>query len=137
MNMHRSIAVACLLLVHETSVSAAKLPDVTDLAARVDRVTPGLMATHKTPGVSIALMRSPQGWVEPGQTPEFDEYTVVLSGRLHVETKSGSLDVRGGQGVIAHRGEWIRYSTPDPEGARYVAVCLPAFSPDSVHRDDA
>ena len=90
-----------------------------------------------TPGVSIALMRSPQGWVEPGQTPEFDEYTVVLSGRLLVETKSGSLDVRGGQGVIAHRGEWIRYSTPDPEGARYVAVCLPAFSPDSVHRDDA
>lgn len=91
----------------------------------------------KTAGVSVALMRSPGGWVEPGQAPEFDEYTVVLRGTLRVETRDGSLDVRGGQGVIAHRGEWIRYSTPDPQGAEYVAVCLPAFSPETVHRDES
>ena len=91
----------------------------------------------KTPGVSIALMQSPGGWVEPGQTPEFDEYTVVLDGRLHVDTRNGALDVRRGQGVIAHKGEWVRYSSPDPEGARYLAVCLPAFSPGTVHRDES
>ena len=89
----------------------------------------------RTEGVSIARMRSPSGWVEPGQTPAFDEYTVVLSGMLRVETKAGTLDVQAGQGVIAPRGEWVRYSTPGPEGAEYVAVCLPAFGPDIVHRD--
>lgn len=88
-----------------------------------------------TAGVSIARMKSPGGWVEPGQRPEFDEYTIVLKGMLRVETKEGSLDVRAGQAVIAHKGEWVRYSTPEPEGAEYCAVCLPAFTPESVHRD--
>jgi mannose-6-phosphate isomerase-like protein (cupin superfamily) len=85
--------------------------------------------------VSIAHMRSPGGWQEPGQAPEFDEFTVVIRGLLRVEHRDGHLDVRAGQAVIAHRGEWIRYSTPDPEGAEYIAVCVPAFSPGSVHRD--
>jgi mannose-6-phosphate isomerase-like protein (cupin superfamily) len=85
--------------------------------------------------VSIAHMRSPGGWVEPGQTPEFDEYTVVLSGCLRVEHKGGHIDVRGGQAVIGRAGEWVRYSSPEPEGADYVAICLPAFSPKTVKRD--
>jgi mannose-6-phosphate isomerase-like protein (cupin superfamily) len=87
--------------------------------------------------VSIAHMRSPGGWVEPGQTPEFDEYTVVLRGVLRVEFRGGALDVRGGQAVAVRRGEWVRYSTPEPDGAEYVAVCLPAFGMDLVHRDPA
>jgi ethanolamine utilization protein EutQ (cupin superfamily) len=87
----------------------------------------------KTEALSVAHMRSPAGWLEPGQTPEFDEYTVVLKGALHVTHKGGSLEVRPGQAVIAHRGEWVQYSTPD--GAEYIAVCLPAFSPNTVHRD--
>ena len=86
--------------------------------------------------VSIARMRSPSGWSEPGQRPEFDEFTVVLRGVLHVEHEQGALDVRAGQAVVVRKGEWVRYSTPDPEGAEYVAVCLPAFSPDTVHRDE-
>jgi mannose-6-phosphate isomerase-like protein (cupin superfamily) len=85
--------------------------------------------------LSIARMRSPSGWVEPGQTPEFDEYTVVLSGMLRVEHRSGAVDVMAGQAVVAPAGEWVRYSTPGPEGAEYIAVCLPAFSPETVHRD--
>ena len=85
--------------------------------------------------VSIAHMRSPGGWVEPGQTPEFDEYTLVLSGMLRVEHKGGHIDVRGGQAVIARAGEWVRYSSPESEGADYVAICLPAFSPKTVKRD--
>ena len=84
---------------------------------------------------SVAHMRSPQGWVEPGQRPEFDEYTLVLRGRLVVKHEGGQLDVRAGQAVVSRRGEWVQYSTPDPEGAEYVAVCLPAFSPATVHRD--
>ncbi len=89
-----------------------------------------------TEDVSVAHMRSPAGWSEPGQTPEFDEYTLVLHGTLRVESRSGTLEVGKGQAVLAHRGEWIRYSTPASEGAEYVAICLPAFSPDLVHRDD-
>jgi mannose-6-phosphate isomerase-like protein (cupin superfamily) len=85
--------------------------------------------------VSVARMTSPQGWVEPGQRPEFEEITVVLRGMLRVEYEGGALDVRAGQAVVAHPGEWIRYSTPEAGGAEYVAVCLPAFSPDTVHRD--
>lgn len=85
--------------------------------------------------LSIALMRSPAGWVEPGQTPAFDEYTLVLKGMLRVEHKDGVLEVKAGQAVHAAPGEWVRYSTP--EGAEYVAVCLPAFSPSTVHRDPA
>jgi ethanolamine utilization protein EutQ len=90
-----------------------------------------------TAQTSIAHMRSPGGWQEPGQTPEFDEYTVVLRGMLRVEHRDGAIDVRPGEAIIAHRGEWIRYSTPEAEGAEYIAVCVPAFSPDTVHRDDA
>jgi ethanolamine utilization protein EutQ (cupin superfamily) len=80
-------------------------------------------------------MTSPAGWQEPGQAPEFDEVTFVLDGWLRVEHRDGALDVRAGEAVVAHAGEWVRYSTPD--GAQYVAVCLPAFSPETVHRDDA
>jgi len=89
-----------------------------------------------TGALSIARMVSPIGWVEPGQRPDFDEFTLVLRGRLRVESEDRSvLDVRAGQGVIVRAGEWVRYSTPPPEGAEYIAVCLPAFSPDTVHRD--
>ena len=89
----------------------------------------------QTEGVSIARMRSPQGWEEPGQTPEFDEYTLVLSGMLRVQHREGVVDVHAGQAIITYRGEWIRYSTPLDGGAEYVAICLPAFSPATVHRD--
>jgi len=88
-----------------------------------------------TESVSIARMKSPSGWVEPGQTPEFDEYTVVLNGVLRVTTREGSMDVCEGQAIAAARGEWVQYSTPHPDGAEYIAVCLPAFSPSLVHRD--
>lgn len=90
----------------------------------------------KTDQISIAHMRSPSGWVEPGQTPEFDEYTYVLRGLLRVESKEGVIDVPAGQAIITHAGEWIRYSTPGAAGAEYIAVCLPAFSPQTVHRDE-
>jgi ethanolamine utilization protein EutQ len=94
----------------------------------------------KTSGASVAHMRSPQGWLEPGQTPEFDEFTIVLKGLLRIEYRNAngavdSLDVSAGQAVIAHAGEWVRYSTPMEGGAEYIAVCLPAFSMESVHRD--
>jgi mannose-6-phosphate isomerase-like protein (cupin superfamily) len=88
-----------------------------------------------TTAASVAHMRSPGGWVEPGQRPEFDELTVVLRGALRVEHEGGAIDVRAGQAIITHKGEWIRYSTPGEEGAEYIAVCLPAFSPETVHRD--
>lgn len=87
----------------------------------------------ETDEVSVAVMASPAGWLEPGQCPDFDEYTVVLEGCLQVEHDAGTLQVRAGQAVLTRKGEWIRYSTP--EGAKYVAVCIPAFSPDTVHRD--
>lgn len=89
----------------------------------------------KDAGVSVAHMRSPSGWVEPGQRPEFREITVVIKGLLRVEHASGVLEVRAGQAVVSEPGEWIRYSTPGEEGAEYIAICLPAFSPDTVHRD--
>jgi mannose-6-phosphate isomerase-like protein (cupin superfamily) len=85
--------------------------------------------------LSVAHMRSPGGWLEPGQTPEFREITVVLKGLLRVEHRGGHLDVRAGQAVLTEPGEWVRYSTPEAEGAEYIAICLPAFSPDTVHRD--
>jgi mannose-6-phosphate isomerase-like protein (cupin superfamily) len=95
----------------------------------------------KTSAASVAHMRSPDGWVEPGQTPEFDEFTIVLNGMLRVEHKDtfgalASLDVQAGQAVIVHAGEWVRYSTPNQGGAEYIAVCLPAFSMETVHRDE-
>jgi mannose-6-phosphate isomerase-like protein (cupin superfamily) len=93
------------------------------------------LVNSRTAEVSIAHMRSPSGWLEPGQTPEFDEYTLVLHGMLRVTHRTGAFDVRAGQAVIVRAGEWVRYSSPEPDGAEYVAVCLPAFSPDTVHRD--
>jgi ethanolamine utilization protein EutQ len=89
----------------------------------------------KTSAASVAHMRSPEGWIEPGQTPEFDEFTIVLKGTIRVEHKQGSLDVREGQAVIVHAGEWVRYSTPAEGGAEYIAVCVPAFSMETVNRD--
>jgi len=89
-----------------------------------------------TTALSVAHMRSPGGWQEPGQSPEFDEFTVVLRGTLRVEHREGAMDIGAGQAVIAHAGEWVRYSTPGAEGAEYIAVCMPAFSMQTVHRDE-
>ncbi len=89
-----------------------------------------------TTDLSIARMKSPSGWEEPGQKPEFDEYTIVLKGTLRVASEQRSMDIHEGEAVIAHADEWVRYSTPGPGGAEYIAVCLPAFSPEIVHRDD-
>ena len=89
----------------------------------------------KTDNLSIARMISPSGWSEPGQTPDFDEFTVVLRGELQVETHESVQRVAAGQAIIARRGEWVRYSTPSPQGAEYISVCVPAFSPATVHRD--
>ena len=89
----------------------------------------------QTSSVSVAKMSSPPGWIEPAQTPEFDEYTIVLSGAMHVKTADDYFIIKAGQAFIAHKGEKIQYSTPDPEGAEYIAVCLPAFSPDTVNRE--
>jgi mannose-6-phosphate isomerase-like protein (cupin superfamily) len=99
------------------------------IAEFVGRVNSG------TDSISIAHMTSPSGWEEPGQTPEFDEYTLVLRGSLHVETNEGALDVPAGEAIIAPKNEWVRYSSPGAEGAEYIAVCMPAFSPNHVHRD--
>jgi mannose-6-phosphate isomerase-like protein (cupin superfamily) len=117
-----------ILIAQPTRItSAGNKPKLID--EYVGRVNSG------TTAASVAHMRSPAGWLEPGQTPEFDEFTIVLKGLLRVEYRDGVLDVRGGQGVMTPKGEWVRYSTPEPEGAEYIAVCLPAFSIDSVHRD--
>lgn len=89
----------------------------------------------KTRAVSIARMRSPSGWIEPGQTPEFDEYTIVLKGTLRATSKINAYDVKEGEAIIAHAGEWIQYSTPGSDGAEYIAICVPAFSLEAVHRD--
>ena len=114
------------LIAKPTRIEAAgNKPKIID--EHIGRVNSG------TASLSLAHMTSPPGWVEPGQTPEFDEYTLVLKGTLRVSHRDGTLDVQAGQAVIAHAGEWIRYSTPD--GADYIAICLPAFSPSTVHRD--
>jgi mannose-6-phosphate isomerase-like protein (cupin superfamily) len=117
------------LIEHPTIIPAAgtKPKIIEEFAGRVNT---------GTPEVSIAHMVSPAGWTEPGQTPEFDEYTVVLRGTLRVVHREGALDVHAGQAVIVHQGEWVQYSSPGKEGAEYIAVCLPAFSPALVHRDD-
>jgi quercetin dioxygenase-like cupin family protein len=104
-----------------------------NLPKRIEEYTGRVNSGHSQ--VSVARMVSPEGWQEPGQRPEFEEITVVLKGLLRVEHEGGVLDVRAGQAVVAHPGEWVRYSSPDPGGAEYVAVCLPAFSPETVHRD--
>jgi mannose-6-phosphate isomerase-like protein (cupin superfamily) len=116
------------LLAHPAIIQAAgsKPKTIEEYAGRVN-------SGHRA--VSVARMVSPEGWVEPGQQPEFEEITVVLRGMLRVEHRGGALDVHAGQAVVSHPGEWIRYSSPEPGGAEYVAICLPAFSPDTVHRD--
>ncbi len=91
---------------------------------------------NRSENISLARMKSPEGWREPGQRPEFDEYTFVLKGTLSVKTKSGIQKIAAGQAVIIYKGEWVCYSTPEPGGAEYISVCIPAFSPDTVHRDD-
>jgi len=90
----------------------------------------------ETSDLSIAKMTSPSGWIKPGQTPEFDEYTVILKGELTVRTKTEEFKLTAGSAIIIEKGEWVQYSTPHPEGAEYIAVCLPAFSMDTVHRDE-
>ena len=114
-----------------------RAPSVVEAAGNKPKIIEEFIGrvNSQTSGVSVARMRSPGGWIEPGQTPEFDEYTLVLKGRLRVTSKSGTLDVGAGQAVIAHKGEWVQYSTPEADGAEYVAICLPAFSPATVHRD--
>lgn len=117
------------LIAEPTVIKAAgnKPKRIEEFAGRVN-------SGHGT--VSVARMVSPEGWREPGQRPEFEEVTVVLKGLIRVEHEGGTLDVRSGQAVVTHPGEWVRYSTPEAGGAEYIAVCLPAFSPDTVHRDD-
>jgi len=118
-----------ILISHPTRIqSAGNKPKLID--EYVGRVN------TKTSAASVAHMRSPQGWLEPGQTPEFDEFTIVLKGLLRVEHKGGTLNVAAGQAVLARAGEWVRYSTPQEGGAEYIAVCLPAFSMETVHRDE-
>ncbi len=112
-----------------TTIHAAGQPpkSIEDFVGRVN---------SGTAAVSIARMKSPSGWAEPGQTPEFDEYTVVLRGALHVKLKDAEFDVAAGQTIIVTAGEWVQYSSPSPKGAEYIAVCIPAFSPENVHRDE-
>ena len=113
-------------------------PTVVPAAGRPPKIIEEFVGrvNSQTSALSIAKMTSPSGWREPGQTPEFDEFTIVLKGMLRVEHKGGSLDVRAGQAVVAHAGEWVRYSTPEADGAEYIAVCLPAFALATVHRDE-
>jgi mannose-6-phosphate isomerase-like protein (cupin superfamily) len=126
-------------------VHALDMPTFIDKPTRIEAAgnKPKLIEEYvgrvnsRTEGISVARMRSPGGWVEPGQRPDFDEYTVVLRGVLRVEHESGAIDVAAGQAIITHKGEWVRYSTPGEDGAEYVAVCLPGFSPDTVHRDES
>jgi len=117
------------LIAHPTRIQAAgtKPKLIDEYIGRVN---------SKTSAASVAHMRSPQGWIEPGQTPEFDEFTIVLKGAVLVTHKGGALEVKAGQAVVAHAGEWIQYSTPGADGAEYIAVCLPAFSIETVHRDE-
>ena len=117
------------LIAGPTIVQAAGTPP-----KRIEEYAGRVNSGHSS--VSVARMMSPHGWREPGQRPDFEEITVVLRGMLRVEFEGGSLDVRAGQAIVTAPGEWIRYSTPDQGGAEYVAICIPAFSMDSVHRDD-
>lgn len=114
-----------------------RMPTVLQAAGQPPKVIEEFIGrvNSKTESVSIARMTSPSGWSEPGQTPRFDEYTVVLRGSLHITLKDREWDVQAGQAIIVPAGEWVQYSTPSPDGAEYIAVCLPAFSPSLVHRD--
>ena len=115
-----------------------KLPSRIEAAGNKPKIIEEFIGrvNSKTADLSIARMQSPEGWEEPGQTPEFDEYTVVLMGLLKVETRDSSYNVRPGEAIIVNSGEWVRYSSPEPGGAEYIAVCLPAFSPGTVNRDE-
>ena len=113
--------------------SATRIPAAGNKTKLIDEYV-GRLNNHEA-RLSVAHMRSPAGWEEPGQTPEFEEYTIVLSGRLRVKHKGGTLDVNAGQAIVTHPGEWIQYSTPET-GAEYIAICLPAFSAATVHRDE-
>ena len=112
-------------------------PTVIEAAGQPPKLIEEFMGrvNSSTAAVSIARMKSPAGWSEPSQTPELDEYTVVLRGCLHVKLKDAAFDVAGGQAIIVKAGEWVQYSSPSPEGAEYIAVCIPAFSPETVHRE--
>ena len=114
-------------------------PTVIEAAGNMPKVIEEFIGrvNSKTAAVSIARMKSPPGWIEPGQTPQFDEYSLVLRGCLRVTTRDGILDVHAGQAVVSPRGQWVQYSTPGDEGAEYIAICLPAFSPATVHRDES
>ena len=116
-----------------------KTPSVIQAAGNKPKIIEEFIGrvNSKTQSLSVARMRSPSGWVEPGQRPDFDEYTLVLRGMLLVTSKGEAVEVHAGQAIIAHRGEWVQYSTPGPEGAEYVAICLPAFSLETVHRDES
>ena len=119
--------------------AAHRVPSVVEAAGTKPKVIEEYVGQVNTgeARLSVARMRSPEGWLEPGQRPEFDEWTLVLDGTLHVEHDDGGFDVAAGQAVLVQAGEWVRYSSPQAGGAHYVAICLPAFSPDTVHRDDA
>jgi mannose-6-phosphate isomerase-like protein (cupin superfamily) len=116
-----------------------KTPSVIQAAGNKPKIIEEFIGrvNSKTEPLSVARMKSPGGWVEPGQTPDFDEYTLVLRGMLLVTSKSEVVEVHAGQAIITHRGEWVQYSTPGPDGAEYVAICLPAFSLETVHRDES
>jgi quercetin dioxygenase-like cupin family protein len=116
-----------------------KAPSVIQAAGNKPKIIEEFIGrvNSETERLSVARMKSPGGWVEPGQTPDFDEYTLVLRGMLLVTSIDQVIEVHAGQAIIAHRGEWVKYSTPGPEGAEYVAICLPAFSPNTVHRDES
>jgi len=119
-------------------VTFIKFPAIIEAAGNKPKVIEEFIGrvNSKTEVISIAKMKSPAGWAEPGQTPEFDEYTIVLNGVLRIETKNEIFNIKQGEAIIVHKGEWIRYSSPLPEGAEYIAVCVPAFSPVTVHRDE-
>ena len=119
-------------------ISVIRTPKVIKAAGNKPKVIEEFIGkvNSQTEDISIARMKSPSGWKEPGQIPEFDEYTLVLKGFLRIRTKNETVDVKAGEAVIASRSQWIQYSTPGLEGAEYIAVCVPAFSPDTVHRDE-
>jgi mannose-6-phosphate isomerase-like protein (cupin superfamily) len=129
-DMHQGRTIVPKYIEQPTVIEAAG-----NLPKRIEEYAGRVNSGHQ--GVSIARMQSPPGWEEPGQRPEFEEITVVLRGMLRVEHDHGVLDVRAGQAIVTYPGEWVRYSSPEPDGADYIAVCLPAFSPDTVHRDTA
>jgi len=119
-------------------VTFIKSPSIIEAAGNKPKIIEEFIGriNSKTEVVSIAKMKSPGGWEEPAQTPEFEEFTIVLKGKLKIETRDGSYDINEGEAVIAHKNERIKYSSPDPCGAEYIAVCIPAFSPDASHRDE-